>query len=90
MYLYHLFMDNTSKYIYADVQVYIMSLKLYVYITQLMNYWGDIMRWYYNKETSYTRSDLPNNYIGYWTDNGQYRYLPYFSNHLPTKCYVSV
>ena len=51
-----------------------------------MDHWGDIMRYYYNKPKSYRDSDLANNYLGYWTDNGQcldlfnsYNLLIYFS-----------
>ena len=39
-----------------------------------MDLWGDIMRRQYNKDTSYRDSDLSNNYIGYWTDNGLFCY----------------
>ncbi|XP_050418345.2 uncharacterized protein LOC126831737 [Patella vulgata] len=36
--------------------------------------WGDVMRSYYNRPSSYRESDLTNNYLGYWTDNGAYYY----------------
>ena len=43
-------------------------------VFQLMDLWGEIMRRQYNKDTSYRDSDLTNNYIGYWTDNGLFCY----------------
>ena len=30
------------------------------------------MRQYYKKDNSYKDADFTTNYLGYWTDNGQY------------------
>ncbi len=38
-----------------------------------MDGWGVIMRTYYARDESFRYSDLTNNYIGYWTDNGMYK-----------------
>ena len=35
-----------------------------------MQKWGDILRYRYQRGTEYRDSDLTNNYIGYYTDNG--------------------
>ena len=36
-----------------------------------MTEWGELMRHYYDKPTSFRDSDLTNNYLGYWTDAGE-------------------
>ena len=33
--------------------------------------WGDVMRRYYRRHTSYRDSDLTLKYLGWWTDNGR-------------------
>ena len=32
--------------------------------------WGQHLRTYYNKPSTYRKSDFSNNYLGYWTDFG--------------------
>ena len=32
--------------------------------------WGEVLRSYYNRHTAFRDSDLSNNYLGYYTDNG--------------------
>ena len=46
---------------------------MYMYLKMLlqgMQYWGEILRDYYGKDTAARDSDFVNNYLGYWTDNG--------------------
>lgn len=43
-------------------------------INMAMTRWGELMRVYYGRGTEYRDSDLTNNYIGFWTDNGAYYY----------------
>ena len=43
-------------------------------INSAMEGWGGFLTKYYGKDKSMMESDLVNNYIGYWTDNGDYYY----------------
>ena len=43
-------------------------------LSQTFEDWGYILRKYYNRHTQFRDSDLVNNYLGYWTDNGAYYY----------------
>ncbi|MHA1620188.1 MAG: hypothetical protein ACTSVZ_13000, partial [Promethearchaeota archaeon] len=46
-------------------------------INATFNYWGDLLRKYYNVERKDRYSDVVNSKLGYWTDNGAfYYYLP--------------
>ncbi len=46
-------------------------------INTTFNYWGDLLRKYYNVERKDRYSDVANSKLGYWTDNGAfYYYLP--------------
>lgn len=37
-----------------------------------MKEWGSILKQWYRKESSYREADFTINYLGYWTDNGNY------------------
>lgn len=36
-----------------------------------MEEWGALLLKYYQKNLSYKENDFTNNYLGYWTDNGE-------------------
>ena len=39
-------------------------------ILQAIRKWGKVLQTFYGRSVAYRDSDLTNNYIGYWTDNG--------------------
>ncbi|KAK6165976.1 hypothetical protein SNE40_022775 [Patella caerulea] len=43
-------------------------------INKAFQEWGSLMRDFYGKESSYRKSDMTINYLGFWTDNGGYYY----------------
>lgn len=43
-------------------------------INKAISAWGEVLRQYYGRGTEYRDSDMTNNYIGFYTDNGAYYY----------------
>lgn len=39
--------------------------------TKTLDEWGRLMRNYYNKQGDLRDSDITNNYLSYWSDNGK-------------------
>ncbi|KAK7471362.1 hypothetical protein BaRGS_00036000 [Batillaria attramentaria] len=55
----------------------------YTGINQVFSQWGEMMRYYYDKDDIYRKTDVTLNYLGYWTDGGAY----YFYQTEPNKTY---
>ncbi|KAL3880433.1 hypothetical protein ACJMK2_032671 [Sinanodonta woodiana] len=43
-------------------------------VNRAFSEFGRLMKFYYDKDESYRKSDLTINYLGYWTDNGAFYY----------------
>nr|KAG5688829.1 hypothetical protein BaRGS_017061 [Batillaria attramentaria] len=54
-----------------------------VLFQQVFSQWGEMMRYYYDKDDIYRKTDVTLNYLGYWTDGGAY----YFYQTEPNKTY---